>query len=44
VLNVEDEAVLMRIATFNPTPVHTGLQTHWGNPRTWGVSGTYHFD
>jgi len=44
VLNMEDEAVKMRIATFNPTDVHTGLQTHWGNPRTWGVSGTYYFD
>ena len=46
VLNVEDEAVLMRIAVFNPTEVDdvTALQTHWGNPRTWGVSGTYYFD
>jgi len=44
VLNVEDEAVMMRIATFNPNPITTGLQTHWGNPRTWGVSGTYFFE
>jgi len=44
VLNVEDEAVMMRIATFNPQPDTTGLQTHWGNPRTWGVSGTYFFE
>ncbi|MDH3547780.1 MAG: TonB-dependent receptor [Gammaproteobacteria bacterium] len=43
VLNLEDEAVLMRIVTFNPTDTHTGLQTHWNNPRTWGVSGTYYF-
>ena len=44
VLNVEDEAVMMRIATFNPNATTTGLQTHWGNPRTWGVSGTYFFN
>ncbi len=44
VLNVEDEAVMMRIATFNPESDTTGLQTHWGNPRTWGVSGTYFFE
>jgi len=44
VLNVEDEAAMMRIATFNPTATHTGLQTHWSNPRTWGVSGTYYFE
>jgi len=44
VLNVEDEAVMMRIATFNPQFDTTGLQAHWGNPRTWGVSGTYFFE
>jgi outer membrane receptor protein involved in Fe transport len=44
VLNVEDEAVMMRIATYNPNATTTGLQTHWGNPRTWGVSGTYFFE
>jgi outer membrane receptor protein involved in Fe transport len=44
VLNVEDEAVMMRIATFNPESDTTGLQTHWGNPRTWGVSGSYFFE
>jgi iron complex outermembrane receptor protein len=44
VLNIEDEAAMMRIATFNPNATTTGLQTHWGNPRTWGVSGTYYFD
>jgi iron complex outermembrane receptor protein len=44
VLNVEDEAVLMRIATFNPTATITGLQAHWNNPRTWGVSATYFFE
>ena len=44
VLNLEDEAVMMRIAVFNPESDTTGLQTHWGNPRTWGVSGTYFFN
>ncbi len=43
VLNIEDEAAMMRIATYNPNATTTGLQTHWGNPRTWGVSGTYFF-
>ncbi len=45
-LNVEDEAVIQRIAIFNPsgTTNYTGLQTHWNNPRTWGISGTYYFD
>jgi hypothetical protein len=46
VLNIEDEPVIQRIAVFNPggTVDYTGLQTHWNNPRTWGVSGTYYFD
>ncbi|WP_394175895.1 TonB-dependent receptor [Thalassotalea litorea] len=45
VLNIEDEAVLNRVAVFNPgaAPNVASLQANWGNPRTWGVSVTYNF-
>jgi iron complex outermembrane recepter protein len=45
VLNVEDEAVLNRVAVFNPgaAPTVASLQANWSNPRTMGVSVTYNF-
>ncbi len=45
IINMEDEAVLNRVAVFNPSaaPTITSLQANWGNPRTWGVSASYSF-
>ncbi len=45
IINIEDEAVLVRAAVFNPgaAPDITSLQASWGNPRTWGVSASYNF-
>lgn len=45
VLNIEDEAVLNRVAVFNPgdAPDIASLQANWSNPRTVGASVTYNF-
>ena len=45
VLNIEDEAVLNRVAVFNPgaAPNVASLQANWSNPRTFGASVTYKF-
>ena len=46
VLNVEDEAVLVRATFFNPgeRPTAAAIQGNWGNPRTWGVRANFNFD
>ena len=45
VLNLENEAVLNRVAVFNPGdgPHVASLQANWSNPRTFGASFTYKF-
>ena len=45
IINIEDEAVLNRVAVFNPgvAPNVASLQANWSNPQTAGVSFTYNF-
>jgi iron complex outermembrane receptor protein len=45
VLNIENEAVLNRVAVFNPgdRAEIASLQANWNNPRTWGLSASYNF-
>ncbi|MFT4941461.1 MAG: iron complex outermembrane receptor protein [Candidatus Azotimanducaceae bacterium] len=45
VINLENKAVLNRVAVFNPgsAPDIASLQANWGNPRTWGVSASFKF-
>jgi len=46
VLNVEDEAVLVRSTFFNPgeNPTAASIQGNWSNPRTWGVRANFNFE
>lgn len=45
VLNIEEEEILLRGLPFNPSgfPGGVSIQAQYGNPRTAGVSMTYHF-
>jgi outer membrane receptor protein involved in Fe transport len=45
VLNATNEEVFTRALIFNPSsdPLLGSIQTHWNNPRTWGVSMRYDF-
>ena len=52
VQNIENEAVITRIVIFDTgEKVDVGgtllplasMQTDWNNPRTWGISASYHF-
>jgi outer membrane receptor protein involved in Fe transport len=45
ILNATEEEVFTRALIFNPSsdPLLGSIQTHWNNPRIWGVSLRYDF-